>query len=73
MADTFLTRNCLHEEKKGLLLLDCPSGLWWARMEMVSALKQIKVNAPMGKGKDTGIRFALLYLNRQSHKIIQLF
>ncbi len=33
---------------------------------MVSALKQIKVNAPMGKGKDTGIRFVLLYLNRQS-------
>ena len=54
MDNTFLMRNCLHEEKRERLLLDFPSDVWWVRMEMVSALKQNKANAPMEKGKDTG-------------------
>jgi len=61
MADTFLRRNCLHGEKREGLLLDFPSGVWWVRMERVSALKQNKVNALMEKGKDTGNRFVYLY------------
>lgn len=74
MDDTFLRSNYWHAETVGFGLLDYPTCQSGVQLGMVSALKQIKVNASLGKGKDAGIRCIPLYWFHQDSLVkVELF